>query len=134
MKTVKIFSVPLSAHIECKMTLDTGSELNWITVETLHDIAMFNSMDRRHENNGICLNGSSLSSIGTITLRWKGKRFRKIFTTTFHVIDGESIPWQIVLGSQTIIEHGIVKFAGFGGKNIIALPKKMKGEERMCSY
>lgn len=91
-------------------------------------------MDRRHENNGICLNGSSLSSIGTITLRWKGKRFRKIFTTTFHVIDGESIPWQIVLGSQTIIEHGIVKFAGFGGKNIIALPKKTKGEARMCSY
>ncbi|PVH73040.1 hypothetical protein DL98DRAFT_595411 [Cadophora sp. DSE1049] len=129
LKTVKIFSIPLDGHVECKMTLDTGSDLNWITVETLHDISMFNMMDRRHENIGICLNGSSLPSIGTITLRWKGKRFRKIFTTTFHVVDGVSIPWQVVLGAETIIEHDIVKFAGFGGKSVLVLPKKTKGKE-----
>ncbi|KAK0109282.1 hypothetical protein ONS96_003102 [Cadophora gregata f. sp. sojae] len=91
---------------------------------------MFDSLVHHHENIGICLNGSPLPSIGTVTLRWKGKRFRKIFTTTFHVIDGESIPWQVILGSQTIIEHGIVKFAGFGGKSIIALRKETKDEKK----
>ncbi|KAH7420116.1 hypothetical protein BKA64DRAFT_652413 [Cadophora sp. MPI-SDFR-AT-0126] len=129
LKTVKIFSIPLDGHIECKMTLDTGSDLNWITLQTLRNIHMFSKMERYHEDVGICLNGSSLASIGTITLLWKGKQFRKIFTTKFHVIDGESIPWQIILGSETIIEHGIVKFAGFGGKSIIALPKETKDDK-----
>lgn len=79
-----------------------------------------------HESNVVCLNGSSLSSVGTITLRWKGKRFRKIFTTTFHVFDGQSTTWQVILGAETIVEHGILKFAGFAGQSVFTLPKKIK--------
>ncbi|KAK0108126.1 hypothetical protein ONS95_002949 [Cadophora gregata] len=32
LKTVKLFSLRGNTPFECKMTLDTGSDLNWITV------------------------------------------------------------------------------------------------------
>ncbi|TVY20320.1 hypothetical protein LARI1_G002094 [Lachnellula arida] len=70
----------------------------------------------------LCLNGQELRSKGIITLRWKGEGFRKVFKTTFHVIEGEFLPFQMLLGAQAIHEHGILKFAGFGGRAVH--PKK----------
>ncbi|KAG4439976.1 hypothetical protein IFR05_004550 [Cadophora sp. M221] len=130
LKTVKIFSVHLNTHIECKMVLDSGCDLNMISARTLRDLLMFEYMDENPDDLCVCLNGGNLSSIGTITLHWKGKQFRKIFTTTFHVIDGDSLPWQVILGANTIVEHGILKFAGFGGRRIPVLPKKTKEEKK----
>jgi hypothetical protein len=69
-----------------------------------------------------CLNGNELVSLGTIELRWKGKGFRKIFRTTFHVIGGDVLPWEVLLGAETIQKHSILKFAGFGGTAVF--PKK----------
>ncbi|KAL5331147.1 hypothetical protein ACEPPN_000676 [Leptodophora sp. 'Broadleaf-Isolate-01'] len=112
------------------MVLDSGCDLNMISARTLRDLLMFEYMDKNLEDLCVCLNGGNLSSIGTITLRWKGKQFRKIFTTTFHVIDGDSLPWQVILGADTIIEHGILKFAGFGGRRIPILPKTTKDEKK----
>ncbi|KAH7350640.1 hypothetical protein BKA65DRAFT_549643 [Rhexocercosporidium sp. MPI-PUGE-AT-0058] len=129
LKTVKIFSVPLNIHIECKMTLDSGCDLNLMSATTLRELLMFGNMNQYHDDLCVCLNGGNLSSIGTITLRWKGKRFRKIFTTTFHIIDGDSLPWDVILGADTIVEHGILKFAGFGSRRIPVLPKKTKDEK-----
>ncbi|KAL2071857.1 hypothetical protein VTL71DRAFT_13092 [Oculimacula yallundae] len=110
------------------MTLDTGCDFDLISSQTLRDLSMSDKMDRNPQSICICLNGGQLSSIGTITLRWKGKRFRKTFITTFHVIDDSSFPCQVILGADTITENDIVKFAGFGGRKIPVLPKKTREE------
>lgn len=74
----------------------------------------------------LCLNGQELRSKGIITLRWKGEGFRKIFRTTFHVIEGEFLPFQMLLGAKALHEHRILKFAGFGGRAVH--PKKSTGQ------
>ena len=109
------------------MTLDTGCEVhNLITLQAVCRLRMFDNMTINDESICTCLNGEQLISMATLILRWKGKCFRKIFTTLFHVIDGDSLPWDVILGAETIREHGILKFAGFGGARLI-LPKKTKG-------
>jgi hypothetical protein len=109
------------------MRLDTGCEVhNLITLQAVHRLHMSDNVIIHNESICTCLNGELLISMGTVILRWKGKRFRKIFTTAFHVIDGDTLPWDTILGAETIHEHGILKFAGFGGATHI-LPKKTKG-------
>ncbi|KAE8450288.1 hypothetical protein EG329_006716 [Mollisiaceae sp. DMI_Dod_QoI] len=111
------------------MRLDTGCEVhNLITLQAVHKLNMSDNIIIRDESICTCLNGDELMSVGTIVLRWKGKRFRKIFTTVFHVINGNSLPWDVILGAETIHEHSILKFAGFGGAGPI-LPKKTKEEK-----
>jgi hypothetical protein len=85
---------------------------------------MFTQIISNDEVIGTCLNGEPILSIGTLELRWKGKSFRKIINTVFHVINGD-LPWEVVLGSKTIDEHRILEFAGFGA--LAVLPKKTKG-------
>jgi hypothetical protein len=109
------------------MRLDTGCEVhNLITLQAVYRLHMSDNMTIHNEPLCTCLNGEELISMGTLVLRWKGKRFRKIFTTLFHVINGDSLPWDVILGAETIDEHCILKFAGFGGASPI-LPKKTKG-------
>jgi hypothetical protein len=109
------------------MRLDTGCEVhNLITLQAVYRLHMSDNMTIHNESICTCLNGEQLISMGTLVLRWKGKRFRKIFTTLFHVINGDSLPWDVILGAETIDEHCILKFAGFGGASPI-LPKKTKG-------
>ncbi|KAH8592646.1 hypothetical protein B0O99DRAFT_597082 [Bisporella sp. PMI_857] len=111
------------------MRLDTGCEVyNLITLQTVHRLHMSDKVIIYSEPICTCLNGEQLISMGTLVLRWKGKRFRKIFTTVFHVINGDSLPWEVILGAETIHEHSILKFAGFGGASPI-LPKKTKDEK-----
>lgn len=108
------------------MRLDTGCEVHdLISLETVHRLEMFDYMASCHKSICICLNGEPLVSAGTISLRWKGKRFRKIFDTTFQVVIDHKLPWDVILGAQTIDEHKILKFAGFGGSKAV-LPKKKK--------
>ncbi|KAH8593913.1 hypothetical protein B0O99DRAFT_688343 [Bisporella sp. PMI_857] len=129
LKTVKIFSSHINNYVESKMRLDTGCEVyNLITLQTIHKLHMSDQVDICCEPICTCLNGEQLISMGTLVLRWKGKRFRKIFTTVFHVIDGNSLAWEVILGAETINEHSILKFAGFGGASPI-LPKKKKEEK-----
>jgi hypothetical protein len=109
------------------MRLDTGCEVhNLITLQAIHRLHMYDKMIVHSEPICTCLNGEQLTSMGTLALRWKGKRFRKVFTTVFHVIDGDYLPWDVILGAETIHEHGILKFAGLGGACTI-LPKTTKG-------
>jgi hypothetical protein len=109
------------------MRLDTGCEVhNLITLQAVQRLRMSDNMIIYNESICTCLNGELLISMGTLVLRWKGKRFRKIFSTVFHVIDGDTLPWDTILGAETIHEHGILKFAGFGGATHI-LPRKTKG-------
>ncbi|KAE9365189.1 hypothetical protein N431DRAFT_518271 [Stipitochalara longipes BDJ] len=127
LKTVKIFSSHVIEYVEFKMRLDTGCEIhNLITLQAVHRLHMFHELIVYNEPICTCLNGEQLTSMGTLVLRWKGKRFRKIFTTVFHVIDGDCLPWDVILGAETIQEHGILKFAGFGGA---ILPKRTKEQK-----
>jgi hypothetical protein len=73
----------------------------------------------------VCLNGQELRSTGSIVLQWRGKSFRKIFNTRFHIVDEETLPWEVILGAKAIREHSILRFCGFGGRCI--LPKKSNG-------
>ncbi len=110
------------------MILDTGcQEHNLISRELVdrYELWDYNSSDEQLI--GTCLNGNDLLSMRTVELRWKGKRFRKIFHTTFHVVDGDTLPWEVLLGGKTIQEHGILKFAGFGCR--VTRRKDIKG---MC--
>jgi len=114
-----------NSHMEFKMSLDTALEIhNLIAHEVIMELGVVQKIARKQEPICYCLDGGLLVSVGTIDLRWKGKGFRKIFNTTFHVIDSEVLPWQVILGAETIHEHGILKFAGFGGRAIISKEKK----------
>lgn len=114
-------------HMEFKMRLDTGCEIhNLITSQVVEQLRITDAVIWEEEVLCTCLNGEQLLSTGFVVLRWKGKRFRKVFTTTFHVIDAGLLPWEVILGAETIQQHGILKFAGFGGA-IPVLPKKKKG-------
>lgn len=130
LKTVKLHCSALDSYIEFKMKLDSALEAhNLIALEVVTELGVNKDINLNQQAICHCLNGQQLVSIGTITLRWKGKDFRKIFQTTFHVIDSHKhqvLPWQIILGAETIHEHGILKFAGFGGRAI--LPKEEKGK------
>ncbi|CAG8950944.1 hypothetical protein HYFRA_00006341 [Hymenoscyphus fraxineus] len=129
LKTVKIWNPNLDRYFELKMMLDTGCEVhNLITWDAVSALQLMNGINPRTADIAICLNGEPLSSIGTLVLRWKGKSFRKIFTTTFQVIDGVSLPWDLILGAQEIEEHGILRFAGFAGSKHI-LRKEKKGDK-----
>lgn len=127
LKTVKIFWSETET-MDAKMILDTGCEA--------HNLISYQVIDDMHETQNIilsaqpiciCLNGENLVSMGTVILRWKGRGFRKIFQTTFHVIEDNGLPWQVILGAETIRRESILKFMGFGGRTI--LPKKTKGKK-----
>jgi hypothetical protein len=112
--------------MEFKMRLDTGCEVHdLITRQVVYNLQLSDNVIPQDEAICACLNGEQLISTGKIVLRWKGKRFRKVFETTFYIIDKDVLPWQVILEAKTIHEHGILKFAGFGGYPI--LPKKTKG-------
>ncbi|KAG9228432.1 hypothetical protein BJ875DRAFT_477476 [Amylocarpus encephaloides] len=129
LKTVKIFSTPLDCYVDSKMRLDTGCEVhNLITLDVVRRLHLSDKVIIHSEPIFTCLNGEQFISTGAIVLRWKGKCFRKIFTTVFHVVNGDSLPWEIILGAETIREHSILKFAGFGGSTPI-LSKMTKGEK-----
>jgi hypothetical protein len=106
------------------MKLDTGcEEHNLITAQLLHEHGLWDFVSLDAQSILTCLNGNNLVSLGTIQLRWKGKGFRKIFYTTFHIIGGDILPWEVLLGARTIQDHSILKFAGFGGKAIMPKSK-----------
>ncbi|KAG9236256.1 hypothetical protein BJ875DRAFT_235601 [Amylocarpus encephaloides] len=71
------------------------------------------------------LDGQPLRSTGTLDLVWKG--YRKTFRTLFHVVDGDDLPYQILVGAKAIHRERILKFGGFMGRNIP--PKKSKEEK-----
>jgi hypothetical protein len=118
-------------YTDMMIQLDTGYDGDGlITYEAVKEhLELTNSMIPSHELICLCLNGQELRSKGDIVLRWKGEGFRKVFMTTFHVVDGEFLPYQMLLGAKTIREHGILKFAGFSGRAIH--PKKSISE---CVY
>ncbi|PMD64633.1 uncharacterized protein K444DRAFT_659903 [Hyaloscypha bicolor E] len=125
-KTVKIYRSEAQV-IDVKMILDTGCEAyNLITYQVVDNMHKAEEINGSAELICICLNGETLASMGTINLRWKGRGFRKIFETTFHVIGGDNMSWQVILGAETIKRECILKFMGFGGRTI--LPKKTKDE------
>jgi hypothetical protein len=108
------------------MKLDTGCEVhNLITAQAVSELRMLDEVQALDEVICICLNGQELRSIGSIVLQWRGKGFRKIFNTRFHVVEEDTLPWEVILGAKTIHEHSILKFCGFGARCI--LPKKSKG-------
>jgi hypothetical protein len=121
-----MLSGPNNGYVECKMRLDTGLEQHdLISRQLVDELSVSNAIIIKPMSICVCLNGQELMSSGTINIRWKGKSFRKVFTTKFYVIDRDLLPWEVILGAATINEHKILKFAGFGGRAI--LPKKGKG-------
>lgn len=113
----------MTETMEAKMILDTGCEAhNLIAYQVVNGMHKVESIMFSEQPICICLNGENLVSTGTIILRWKGRGFRKIFETTFHVIEEDTLPWQVILGAETIRKESILKFVGFGGRTV--LPKK----------
>jgi hypothetical protein len=112
--------------MDAKMILDTGCEAhNLISYQVIDDMHKAENIIQSAQPICICLNGETLVSMGTIILRWKGRGFRKIFETTFHIIEDNDLPWQVILGAETIRKESILTFMGFGGRTM--LPKKTKG-------
>jgi hypothetical protein len=125
LKTVKIFHSATDTT-DAKMILDSGCEIhNLISYQVVDDMHKTDSINYAAESICACLNGETLISMGTITLRWKGRGFRKIFETTFYVVGEDDVPWQVILGAETIRKESILKFTGFGGRTM--LPRKSKG-------
>ncbi|KAH8648059.1 hypothetical protein BGZ60DRAFT_535191 [Tricladium varicosporioides] len=128
-KPIQVSNPGGKGYTDMMIQLDTGYDGDGlITYEALEDhLNLINSMIPSDEVICLCLNGQELRSKGIIVLRWRGEGFRKVFKTTFHVIDGEFLPYQMLLGAKTIHKNGILKFAGFVGHAIH--PKKSKKEK-----
>ena len=108
------------------MKLDTGCEVhNLITMQAVSELKMLAELQALDDVICICLNGQELRSTGSIMLQWRGKGFRKIFNTRFYIVEGDTLPWEVILCAKTIHEHSILKFCGFGARCI--LPKKSTG-------
>ena len=106
------------------MALDTAcAKYNLIARNIVVDrLDMEDLINPKQETILECLNGTKLVSSGTIFLQWKGKGFREIFKTEFHIVDDTN--WEVILGADTIRQHGILKFAGFGARAVI--PRQTK--------
>ncbi|KAL3425098.1 hypothetical protein PVAG01_04379 [Phlyctema vagabunda] len=128
LRTVKLGIPGSLTYFDAKMKLDTGCEAhNLISLELIYELGLLGHVRVTEEAGCICLNGEELDFIGVITLQWKGKKFRKIFTTDFYVVGQDLLFWQVILGAETIHQHRILKFAGFGGWRPV-LPKESKSK------
>ena len=97
------------------MQLDTGCEAsNLIGPHVIEALGISTPPEQNAAVIGVCLNGQELRSGGNITLKWRAKGFRKVFTTRFEIVAGQDLPWDIILGAKTIREHNILRFGGFG--------------------
>jgi len=102
------------------MKLDTGCEAhNLITAQAISELRILDDVQELDKVICVCLNGQELCSTGSIALQWRGKSFRKIFNTRFHIVDEKTLPWEVILVAKTIHEHSILRFCGFGGRCIL---------------
>jgi hypothetical protein len=113
---------------EFKAILDAGCDAgDVISLQVVSDLLLWDKVQLCDKVIGVCLHGHELKSVGTIVLRWEGKGFYKIFETRFHVIQGDSLPWQVILGAATCAEHHLLTAGAYGGRRQI-LPARPKGE------
>jgi len=109
--------------------LDAGCHAgDLITWDVVAALGYTDHVRLHNEVIGMCLNGYPLRSIGTIDLQWEGLGFYKVFETSFHVVEGYSLPWQIILGAETCSRNSLLLVGAFGGTKRQVLPKKGKSE------
>ena len=115
-----------------KAVLDAGCHAGDLITSDV--VTALNCMDKIQSCNeviGMCLHGDGLKSIGTIVLRWEGVGFYKIFETRFHVVEGDSLAWQIILGAETCAAHNLLTVGAFGGSKRQVFSKKDKSKSIM---
>ncbi|KAE9371959.1 hypothetical protein N431DRAFT_339003 [Stipitochalara longipes BDJ] len=127
-RTISILD-PALAHRpnKFKAVLDTGCHAgNLITSEVVAALGCMDNVQPCNEVLGICLNGDVLKSTGTIELQWEGAGCYKILKSRFHVIEGNSLAWQIILGAETCASHSLLTVGAFGLSKHQVFPKKGK--------
>jgi hypothetical protein len=115
-----------------KVVLDAGCHAGDLITSDV--VVALNCMDKVQTCNeviGMCLHGDGLKSIGTIVLRWEGVGFYKIFETRFHVLEGDCLPWQIILGAETCAAHNLLTVGAFAGSKRQVFPRKNKSKSIM---
>jgi hypothetical protein len=131
-RTVQIWQFPSPVHTNYfKAVLDAGCYAgDLITSEVVAIVGCQNKVEACNEVIGMCLHGHPLRSTGTVVLQWEGVGFYKVFETRFHIIEGDCLPWQVILGANTCAKHGLlaVGVGAFGGSNIPVFPKKGKSK------
>jgi len=131
-RIIQIWQQPLPDHCnQFKAFLDAGCYAGDLISSEV--IAIIGCQDQVHPEDkiiGICLHGHPLRSLGTVVLRWEGVGFYKVFETLFHVVEGNSLPWQVILGANTCAKHNLLTIgaAAFGGSCTPVFPKKEKSE------
>jgi len=112
--------------------LDAGCHVgDLITSNVITALGFMDRVQPCDEVLGICLNGSLLKSNSTTTLRWQGVGFYKIFETYFHVVEGDFLAWQIILGAETCATHSLLTVGGFGGSKHQVFQRKGKSKLKM---
>lgn len=115
-----------------KAVLDAGCHVgDLITSEVITALGFMDRVQPCDEVLGICLNGSLLKSNGTITLRWQGVGFYKIFETCFHIVEGDFLAWQIILGAETCATHSLLTVGAFGGSKHQVFQRKGKSKSKL---
>jgi len=110
--------------------LDAGCHAgDLITSDVVAALGYTDHVQQYNEVIGMCLNGYPLRSTGTIILQWEGSGFYKVFENEFHVVEGDSLPWQIVLGAETCSRNSLLLVGAFGGTKRQILPKKGKKDK-----
>jgi hypothetical protein len=109
------------------MKLDTGMDRhNLISPRLVEEMGLASDVENQEEDICECLDGKPLRSTGTITVRWKGKSFLKIFTTIFHLVEEYDPAWEMLLSAETIFKHKIFEYKGFGGRAYFSTKQKGK--------
>ena len=89
----------------CIAQLDTGSDVNVISQDTVEDINM--SMEPYGGERVYPLGAEPIQPIGQLKLRWNVKDYKKTYTTTYVVLDkNSSRQFDILIGTRTIGEVG----------------------------
>jgi hypothetical protein len=99
--------------------IDTGCDGgDMVTPEVVSSLGYTSKVQICYKVIGICLNGHELRSTGTVSLKWHVIGSYKFVESRFHIVEGDSLPWQIVLGANTCNKYELFTVAAFGKRQI----------------
>ena len=102
-----------------------------ITSEVVSSLGYTSKIQSCDKAIGICIDGHEIRSAGVVNIQWHVVGGYHIVESWFQVVEGESLPWQIVLGAETCIKYHLLTVGVFGKVQVPHKKSKSKQHERV---
>lgn len=107
--------------------LDSGCHAgDLITSECVASMRLTDKLQRCEKIIGVCLDGHYLRSIGSINLQYHIAGTYRINSSYFYVVEGESLPWQMILGVESCLKYFLLAPGAFGTSRHILLKESKR--------